>query len=333
MLAPTDETTSPPASTGSDARRQSITIGLVNNMGDAAIRATERQFASLLQADDVELAIKYFHMPAVPRSDSARAAFLGRYQTVDELWQSPVDGLIVTGAEPRAARLQDEPYWRSLTRLIDWAEDNTISTIWSCLAAHAAVLHIDGLERRPLGGKLFGVFECVKTSEHPIVTGAPASWCVPHSRLNDLNGDELVARNYLPLTTSPIAGVDMFLKQRKSLFVFFQGHLEYDAQTLLREYIRDVGRFITGQQAHYPEIPYGYFDQATEAEFARIRAQAIAKPHSNVLAALGEIPAAKSVMSSWKGSAVNIYTNWLRFLAEQKRMRSRGLTQEAMGLA
>ena len=30
----------------------------------------------------------------------------------------------------------------------------------------------------------------------------------------------------------------MFLKQRKSLFVFFQGHLEYDSQTLLREYVR-----------------------------------------------------------------------------------------------
>src|SRR6516162_1368555 len=157
MLTST-ETLAPPPSEVPGANSQRIVVGLVNNMPDAAIRATERQFGGLLQADGIEVALRYFHLPTVPRSESARATFLQSYAPVEELWTSRIDGLIVTGAEPRAPKLQDEPYWSTLTRVVDWAEENTISTIWSCLAAHAAVLHLDRLERQPLGSKLFGVF-------------------------------------------------------------------------------------------------------------------------------------------------------------------------------
>src|SRR6516165_8889898 len=121
-----------------------IVIGLVNNMPDPAIRATERQFGNLINAaaGNLDVKLRYFSLPDVPRSESARATFLRFYEDIDELWKGGVDGLIVTGAEPQTPELAHEPYWPALTRLIDWAEDNTISTIWSCLAAHAAVLHI-----------------------------------------------------------------------------------------------------------------------------------------------------------------------------------------------
>jgi homoserine O-succinyltransferase/O-acetyltransferase len=36
----------------------------------------------------------------------------------------------------------------------------------------------------------------------------------------------------------------MFVKYNRSLFVLLQGHPEYDSATLLREYRRDVGRFL-----------------------------------------------------------------------------------------
>ena len=42
------------------------------------------------------------------------------------------------------------------------------------------------------------------------------------------------------LSRSPVAGADLFIKQRKSLFVFLQGHPEYDPGSLLREYQRDA---------------------------------------------------------------------------------------------
>ena len=54
MLTST-ETLAPPPSEVPGVNSQRIVIGLVNNMPDAAIRATERQFGGLLQADGIEV--------------------------------------------------------------------------------------------------------------------------------------------------------------------------------------------------------------------------------------------------------------------------------------
>jgi homoserine O-succinyltransferase len=139
-----------------------ITVGLVNNMPDAAVEATERQFTELLRAaaPKAVVVLKLFSIPTVPRGEAMRREFAERYRDIAELWDTPLDGLIVTGTEPRAKNLADEPYCETLTKVVDWARDNTASAIWSCLAAHAAVLHDDGIERRALKEKLFGIFDC-----------------------------------------------------------------------------------------------------------------------------------------------------------------------------
>ena len=112
-----------------------------------------------------------------------------------------LDGLIVTGAEPRSARpATDEPYWDELTsagRL--GAGAHRISTIWSCLAAHAAVLHLDGIERQPLPVKLFGVFACRGRRGASDVRRPGPGRRVPHSRCNDLP-EGLLAAGYQILT-------------------------------------------------------------------------------------------------------------------------------------
>src|SRR6478672_2954132 len=129
-----------------------LTIGLVNNMPDPALKATERQFMKLLQAAAGPRRIRFhcFSLPSVKRSPEARWHVESEYSELTELRRHKFDGLIVTGAEPVAPELDQEPYWRDLTELIDWAKVNTRSTIWSCLAAHAAVLHLDGIARRQL---------------------------------------------------------------------------------------------------------------------------------------------------------------------------------------
>jgi hypothetical protein len=116
--------------------RNCLTIGLVNNMPDAACEATERQFLRLLRAasNDVVVLLKLFSIAAVPRSEATRAELAGRYRDISELWNAPLDGLIVTGTEPIASDLKDEPYWNALCDLVDWACHDTISAVWSCLA-------------------------------------------------------------------------------------------------------------------------------------------------------------------------------------------------------
>src|SRR5271169_4773020 len=158
---------------GSGAR--SIHIGLINNMPDGALKATGRQFLTLLgaAARGVEVCLSLFALPEVPRDESGLQHVSRFYSDIEKLWDSHLDGLIVTGADPQTANLADEPYWGSLTKVIDWAEHNTQSTIWSCLAAHAAILHNDGICRRKLSAKRFGVFECARASDHQLTAGVP----------------------------------------------------------------------------------------------------------------------------------------------------------------
>src|SRR2546426_6899243 len=117
-----------------ESDRNCLDIGLVNNMPDSALEATERQFLALLEAaaDSLVVRLTLYALPDVPRIDSGRR-HVSSYSGIDDLWDGPLDGLIVTGTEPRAANLMDEPCWASLTRLQEWAEDHTSSSGWSCL--------------------------------------------------------------------------------------------------------------------------------------------------------------------------------------------------------
>jgi homoserine O-succinyltransferase len=274
--------------------RAALTIGLINNMPDGALKATERQFTRLVQAAAGEMPIRLhcFSLPSVPRSPQAKRHIEEDYTDIAALDRLGLDGLIVTGAEPNASALPQEPFWRDLTEIIDWARRNTRSTIWSCLAAHAAVLHLDGIERQPLAMKCSGVYDCIKVTDDRLTRGLPLILKVSHSRYNALREDELGAKSYRVLTRSDHAGVDIFTRQLESLFVFFQGHPEYDASSLQREYMRDLARFLSGERDSYPTIPAGYFDRLTEQRLTAFEARARAD-RDPLLAA--ELPASRFV--------------------------------------
>ena len=294
-----------------------LTIGLINNMPDSALKATERQFMRLVQAasGDISVNFHYFSLPAVIRSKQASEHIAQDYADIADLDRLRIDGLIVTGAEPIAAALPDEPFWGELTDVIDWARTNTRSTIWSCLAAHAAVLHLDGVERHRLNEKCSGVYDCVKATDDWLTRDLPATLKVSHSRYNELRESELTARGYEILTRSDAAGVDMFARQLESRFIFFQGHPEYDSSSLQREYMRDLARFLNGERDLYPNIPAGYFDADTVAELQNFetRARATRNP---MLAA--ELPGLTLRPDLAAGAAANvIFRNWLGFLREE----------------
>ena len=313
MPALLERTGSSPAGTA-----PALTIGLVNNMPDPALQATERQFVSLLDAaaDGMLVRLVPFALPDVPRSAWGREYVDRWYAGVNALWDAPVDALIVTGTEPRSPDLRDEPYWTSLTGLVDWAERHTHSAIWSCLATHAAVLYLDGVGRRPLGDKRFGVFDCARVSHDPLTRAVWPGLRMPHSRWNDLPEEALTSCGYRILTRSA-AGVDAFAKRRASLFLFFQGHPEYEAQTLMLEYRRDVKRFLVGERETYPGLPEGYFDDTTVAALTAFRARALAHRCEDVLV---EFPTARAtaVPNTWRSAAVRLYRNWLRYVRARK---------------
>lgn len=303
-----------PKKSNTDAR--CLHIGLVNNMPDAALEATERQFRTLLweAAEGLTIHFSLFTIPEVPRSDKARCRIATFYSGIETLWDGRLDGLIVTGAEPFASDLTQEPYWTTLTQVIDWASQNTISSVWSCLAAHAAVLKMDGIKRHPRGDKLFGVFQCRNVSDHPLTAGVPSLFRTPHSRYNDLSDDALSDCGYHLITRLKDGGVDAFLKQSNSLFVFLQGHPEYEAASLLLEYRRDIRRFLNRERDSYPSMPHDYFGEDVIAAWMALRMKAVSNGGEESLA---EFPSVY-VRNSWRAEAVQFYHNWLYYLFERK---------------
>ncbi|MFT4120712.1 homoserine O-succinyltransferase MetA [Bradyrhizobium sp.] len=292
-----------------------LTIGLVNNMPDPALKATERQFMKLLQAAAGPRRIRFhcFSLPSVKRSPEAQWHVESEYSDLSDLERMKLDGLIVTGAEPVAPGLDQEPYWRDLIALVDWAKVNTRSTIWSCLAAHAAVLHLDRIERRPLPAKCHGIFDCEAVAGDTLTRGTPGPLKVSHSRLNEVAENDLVRAGYQIVTRSREAGVDIFVRQYASRFVFFQGHPEYDALSLQREYLRDIGRYLAREREHYPALPVRYFDAATEEKLARFEKRARHQRHP---ALTNELPALNLRADIAAGSAAAVlFRNWLHDLA------------------
>ena len=305
------------------AHAPSLTIGLINNMPDAALEATESQFSELIDraAGDIPVCLRLYSLPNIARSVWAQQHLNKFYLGIDELWKSRCDAVIITGTEPLRPDLREEAYWPVLADVFDWAASNTHSTVLSCLAAHAGVLHNDGIERHRLSDKQFGVFEFKRAHDHALTHGSAEIARMPHSRWNEVREDDLVSCGYTVLAKSPEAGVDMFVKKHKqSLFVYFQGHPEYSTRTLLKEYRRDIGRFLRGERETYPSMPQGYLDadrdtRALAEEFQEI---AISQRDEDFLASFPDDVIAGSLQNTWQSSATCVYRNWLQYVLSSK---------------
>jgi homoserine O-succinyltransferase len=303
----------PPVRVGIARADGPIVIGLVNNMPDTALHATETQFQGLLAAaagtQAVRLRLSSF--PELPRTGEAAEHIARTYWPIDELVAGRPDALIVTGTEPRAPRLSDEPYWQRSVQLLAWAEVHTAASVWSCLAAHAAVLSLDGIERHRLAHKRCGVYQHSILASHPLLAGVSAPLPMPHSRWNELSPAALRAAGYTLLSWSDETGADAFTRRDRSLLLFFQGHPEYEATTLLKEYRRDVGRYLNGQQSHYPTLPCGYLPAEATATLNAFAERALADRRAALMESFPFASVAADVRNTWHPAAVAIYRNWL----------------------
>src|SRR5256884_9558060 len=86
--------------------------------------------------------------------------------------------------------------------------------------------------RRPPRSTLFPYTTLFRS----LVRGVSAPLRMPHSRWNELPVGELRAAGYAILSCSPESGADLFVRQRRSLHLFLQGHPEYERTTLFKEY-------------------------------------------------------------------------------------------------
>ena len=175
--------------------------------------------------------------------------------------------------------------------------------------------------RRRLGTKCSGVYQCFKATDDWLTKDVPSPFKVPHSRLNGLGKRDLIAHGYQVLTESVDAGVDIFAKELRSRFIFFQGHPEYEADTLLRECRRDVARFLAGEREHYPQMPLGYFNADAAALGEAFHALAQHDRRSELIAEFPKSGLEAGLQCPWRAAALGTYEKWCAYLSARKAER------------
>ncbi|MBI1422463.1 MAG: homoserine O-succinyltransferase [Gammaproteobacteria bacterium] len=290
-------------------------IGLLNMMPDAALEATERQFFRLV-GESNQIAQFYMHpfsIANLPRTDRGRAHIEKYYESFEQIKQAGLDALIITGANVVGPELSTQPFWQPLIEVIDWAHANVTSTLCSCLATHAVLEFRYGQKRRPLGFKRWGVYSHRLVSRtHPLITGVNTRFDVPHSRFNQIDRAQFDAAGLPVLVESGAAGVHLAVSEDQLRLVFLQGHPEYDSISLLKEYKREVLRFINGESEEYPPFPENYFTLQKQAILDEYRHAVLKAKREN--ATVPDFPEAlisRELDNTWHDTAEAIINNWI----------------------
>lgn len=290
-------------------------IGLLNMMPDAALAATERQFFRLV-GESNQIAQFYMHpftLQELPRGPEAAAHVAQYYESFEAIKALGLDALIITGANVTRPDLATEPFWQPLIEVIDWAYANVTSTLCSCLATHAVLQFRYGQTRRHMGFKRWGVYSHrVLDRYHPLVLGVNTRFDVPHSRYNDVSRAQFEAAGLHVLAESAEAGVHLAVNEDLFRLVFFQGHPEYDIISILKEYKREVLRYMRGERGDYPPCPDNYFSRQTEALLDEYRDRNTAA-HARGQAGpdLPESLIADKLDNTWHDTAEAVINNWI----------------------
>jgi homoserine O-succinyltransferase/O-acetyltransferase len=290
-------------------------IGLLNMMPDKALAATERQFFRLV-GESNQIAQFYIHpftLKELVRGPEGQAHVDKYYKTFEQIKNDGLDALIITGANVTGSELSEQPFWEPLNEIVDWAYDNVTSTLCSCLATHAVLQFRYQQKRNPLPEKKWGVYSHrVTDQKHPLVSGVNTRFDVPHSRFNEIHRDQFAAANLKILVESDESGVHLAVSEDGFRIVFFQGHPEYDSISLLKEYKREIGRYIHAETDYYPPIPENYFSLQSRAileEFSEKIIDARAKNQNppdfpeDIITPL--------VDNTWHDSAEAVINNWI----------------------
>lgn len=294
-------------------------IGLLNMMPDAAFQVTERQYMGLIGACNqiVQFYVHPFTVQGLAR-DHATAAYIEKYyRSFSELQRSGLDALIITGANVTNPDLSQEPFWEPLREVAEWAQETVTSVMCSCLASHALIEMLYGVKRTPMDRKKWGVFRHFPTEEgkrHPLLRDVNTLFDVPHSRWNTLDVEDLKEAGVPVLVVTRTDDVHLATSPDGFRFVFSQGHPEYDINSLLKEYKREVLLYGSGARATYPPFPEHYFSErceragrAIERRVRKLRAAEQPSPAEEFQEAEFE----GCLHNTWGDSGKAVFNNWL----------------------
>lgn len=294
---------------------RALHVGLLNMMPDAALRVTERQFIRLVGGANqiVQIFVHPFTVPGLARDDATQAYIDAHYEPFERLREEGLDALIVSGANVSNPQLTAEPFWDPLGEVMDWAIPNVTSVLCSCLATHALLQHYHGVRRRPLLTKRWGVYpHRAVRPDHPLLHGTNTRFDVPYSRWNEVTSAQLEAAGIQVLVESLEGDFHVGVSADGIRAVYLQGHPEYDVASLLKEYKREVARFLAGELPAIPPLPEHYLPP-TAARIAHdhVEAAIAARGAGVALPAFPEEALVPHLDNTWTDTAKAMFNNWL----------------------
>ncbi len=247
---------------------------------------TETQLIRLLSNSSLQVDLTLLKTATYTPKHTSAEHMETFYKSFYDVRDQKFDGLVITGAPLEDKEFEDVDYWQEFTEIMEWSRTHVFSTLYICWAAQAGLYYHYGIPKYHLPAKMFGIFEHeVNTPRHPLVRGFDESYLAPHSRHTEIRREDIERVHELSIISeSEKAGIYIVAAKDSRKF-FVTGHSEYDAETLSKEYFRDVDKGLK------IDIPYNYF------------------PDDNP---------EKAPKNRWRGHANLLFTNWLNYFVYQR---------------
>lgn len=261
-----------------------LKIAILNLMPTKIV--TETQLIRLLSNTPLQIELTLLQTASHRPTNTSAEHMESFYKNFEAVRESRFDGLLITGAPVENLKFEDVDYWDELCTIMDWSRHNVYSTMHICWAAQAALYYHHGISKYPRNEKMFGVFRHRCTDlRHPLLRGFDEEFLAPHSRHTEVRVEDVAACKALDvLAVSEEAGL-YIAATHDCRRVYVMGHSEYDADTLAREYFRDVERGLE------IAVPRNYFPNDDPKQDPK-----------NV----------------WRSHANLLFTNWLNYSVYQR---------------
>ncbi|MCD8040034.1 MAG: homoserine O-succinyltransferase [Clostridia bacterium] len=261
-----------------------IEIAILNLMPTK--ETTETQFMRLLSNSMLQVNITLIKTSTYKSTHTEESHLDRFYKNFKDIKSRRFDGLIVTGAPVENMEFEEVAYWDELVEILDWTKTNVTSTLYICWGAQAALHYFYGIKKHPLKHKCFGIFAHQRIFDgtpEPLMRGISDEFHMPHSRHTVVYADDIKHIKELKiLAYSKRAGASI-IKSTDNRQVFVMGHMEYDRDTLKKEYERDKAKGLD------IDPPVNYFTDSSMTE----------------------------VKMNWTSTSNLFYINWLNYYVYQ----------------
>jgi homoserine O-succinyltransferase len=258
---------------------------------------TETQLLRKLSNTPLQVEVEFMQTASYQPTHVASNHLETFYTVFEDIKDRKFDGMIITGAPLDYTKYEDVSYWQEVSEIMEWSKTHVHCTLHMCWGAFAGLYYHYGIDKIDMENKLSGVYEhYVLKKNSPLFRGFDDVFYCPQSRAMTMRREDVEKIPELEvLAESKTAGVTI-LKTNDSRQFFITGHLEYDSDTLAKEYFRDKNKGMN------PDIPVNYFP--------------------------GDDPEKKPIVR-WRSAGQLFYSNWLNYYVYQSTPYDVGKIRES----